>query len=67
MKAIKDHVAKFVDNTRSAKDGRKKVAYIVVSYVSESGYEYRRSFEAPPFTHEVQMFKDAPATIEVAE
>lgn len=67
MKARKNGIVKYRDNTRSTKDGRKKVAYLVVEYISESGYEYRRSFEAPPFTGELKMFEDAPEVIEVAE
>ena len=67
MKATKDKVENFESEIRSSKDRRKKVAWIVISYRSESGYEYRKSFEAEPYTCPQKMFKDAPESIEVSE
>ena len=67
MKAQKVKVVNFNSSTRSSKDRRKKVAWLVVQYMSTSGYEYRRSFEAEPYTCPKQMFADAPEEIEVAE
>jgi hypothetical protein len=67
MKAVKVKIVNFEENMRSTKDKRKKIAWLVVEYRSAGGYEYRRSFEAEPFTCPQKMFAEAPTEIEVSE
>ena len=58
------HLAIYKENTRSAKDARKKIALAVFEYFDEAtGDDYRKSFSAKPYTSEVEFYEIAPKII----
>ena len=50
-------------NVRSFKDRRKKVNRIIVSYLDDTGAEYRKSFEFTKSTEFDKMRESIPLTI----
>ena len=61
---IKNKLEKYIPNKRDTQDMRRKIAWIVVSYIEEeTGYEYRKAFTAPQGTPEIVMWNLAPDKI----
>lgn len=51
-------------NRRSINDKRKRVNWILVSYLDPNGIEYRKSYEFPPHMGFDEMFSSIPKIID---
>ena len=67
MKAHRKHLEKYSERTRSISDRRKFVAVAIFSYISETGYEYRKRFTLDQNSSEASFWNVAPLTIDVEQ
>jgi len=51
-------------NQRAKKDKRKKVNFLICSYLNEQGHEYRKKFEFDRSMTYTEMFRNIPAQID---
>ena len=65
MKAYRKELVIYDENRRDVYDNRKKVAYAVFSYFTDNGIEYRKKFQLPTFTPEIEFWNIAPKEINV--
>ncbi len=64
---IRKYLVSHEENVRSFKDKRVKVAKALFSYYDANGIEYRKGFEAKPYTTVDEFMEIAPKTLTIKE